>query len=436
MRYVSNTVSVLVAAALVLPSCQGLGDITGGVNSKLRDFDFGYPGEQSLLQEIMGIDSKVFIPLSCQEEYDNMVRTGFIDPDELMRNTFEFTDGVTAFQLQTVPQDTRVKSVTVSSSDTEIVEYKGTLDGKYFLDVKKLGDVDLTVSVEGNGGTLTKVFPIRVIGTVEVRFRITPFWLRDASTRIRMNTRKLPKGTGDLVIWTKDSVTVVGYCEYYDLERFGRVPQYLRDTVTYATEEFMVHYNKLAYYLVRNVTGAVRDFEKRYKKGSKIRLVEEFNPVTLETRVVQDTVEYDYKWSTEQVILSWYPVCDNPYITFEPVVKNKRTFEHLGGGEDEGEDDEGDGTVMMSEEEYDGDAEETEADRETQKYFKVYYESFMKQSEKDSLMNVLDQFKKDAGYDASLSDEDKDAAIAKINEHLDDDDKVKSSVRRLFTRRR
>ena len=95
--------------------------------------------------------------------------------------------------------------------------------------VKALGDADLHVKVTGKNNSVEHVYPLRVIGTVDLRFRITPFWLRKVATKVRMNTRKLPEGVKDMVMWSKDSVTVVGYCEWYDFKNTGRKLLFRRD---------------------------------------------------------------------------------------------------------------------------------------------------------------------------------------------------------------
>jgi AAA ATPase containing von Willebrand factor type A (vWA) domain len=422
------SLAALGAAFLCLVSCEDFFGGEGSVFSKLRSFDFGYMSNNSKLAEIMGIEPNQFTPFTSEEDYRLTEEAGYSDPSQLKRNRFEFDKDVVLMKIQAVPSKAAIDGFEVVSSDPEVMEVVGyTLEGvkvKYH----KLGDVDVTVTAKGSGRTIEKVFPLRIVGTVNVRFRITPFWLRKVATKIRMNTRSLPEGEKDLVMWTKDSVTVVGYCEWYDAKKHGRNMLVKRDTVTYPMEQFMTHYKKLSFYLLRDVTDAMRHFESMNITGTKI--VE-----NAETHK-NDTVVHAYPYVAEQVILHWMPVCDNPYIEFLTTVKSKKTFDHYAEGQEppedwsEESDDVGDGEIEDDEE------DDGEDDKEALNYFRVEFMDFTSQHEKDSLMNSLNDFKKEYGYDADLSDEEKDRRIDDINAHLDKDEQIKNAKKRFIRKGR
>lgn len=397
--------------------------------TRLRSFDFGYVSYNSKLQEIMGVEPNQFTPFTSEEDYRLTEESGYSDSTQLKRNRSEYSGDETLFKIQAVPMKAAIDGFEVVSSDPEVLEIVGrTLEGVK-VRYHKLGDVDLTVRVKGGGKTFEKVFPLRVVGTVNVTFRITPFWLRRVATKVRMKTTRLPEGTKDILIWTKDSVEVVGYCEYYDVRRFGRAAQVRRDTVRFPLDQFMTHYKKNKLYLVRDVTSAMSRFDGRYEKGSRIE--ETVGYVGSQEVRRLDTVDYQYPYVPEQVLLHWLPVCDNPYIEFVSTVKSKKTFDHYGEGQQrpddwsEESDDVGDGPVDDF-----GDDDE-ESDREVLSYFKVLLNDFTSQHERDSLINTLNDFKKEYGFDQDLSDEEKDRRIDDINAHLDDDEQIKKASRRM-----
>ena len=397
-----------------------------GASGRLRDYEFGYMSKQSKLAQMMSIDPNVFTAFISEKRFEQISGSGLYE-DDLPRNRTEFHDGEYKFTVKTVPTNASIDRITVTSSNEDIIKIVGVKDKDVTVTFGSLGDADLTVTVVSKGESYVKKFPLRVIAPVDVRFRITAFWLRKASTKIRMNTKSLPAGLPDLVYLTKDSVTVVGYCEWYDFRKYGRAPQVRRDTMRFRTHEFTARYKKGRYYLLRNITDSLKALEERFIPGNKIKPIYlddagnyHFSPVRY------DTVDCDYHFRGEKVILDWLVVCDNPYIEFLLTVKSKKTFDQIAEGEEppedwsEESDDVGDGPIQVDGEEDDDD----EPDREAEAYFTVVPHDFMTQHEKDSLMNVLNDFKKDVGYSESLSEEQKDEAISNINKNLDDGQKT------------
>ena len=314
-----------------------------------------------------------------------------------------------------------IQSIECTSSDKDIVEVVSTSFVGVTVKVKSLGDVDLYVKVTSKKNSIEHVYPLRVIGTVDLRFRITPFWLRKVATKIRMNTRKLPEGVKDMVMWSKDSVTVVGYCEWYDFKKAGRTPLYKRDTTTYPMDEFMCHYKKFTLYLLRDVTDAIRKYSDMYVDGTKLEEVTYNDGDGEKTRI--DTVHHRYSYIPEQVILSYVAVCDNPFIEFVTTIRSKKTFDTFPAGKEpddwyEESDDVGGGPVEDRSLENEDEEEGEEDEKETSRYFKVELNDFLTQRQRDSLENRVKVLKKQYGYDEELTEEQKDKAMDEINKNL------------------
>ena len=416
----------LCAFLLTLLSCDGLelsGESSGA--RQVSDFQLGYISRSSKLKEMTGGASEsVFTAFVPKDMYDAMAATGSLPEGAVRRNRYEFTDGKTALELKVTPATgARVEQVTAVSSDTTVARIVSAGASSVVVDFRKLGDTDLTVSVAGGGGTVVKVFPLRVVGSVDLRFRITPFWMRQVATKIRMSTRHMPKGVSDMVMMSTDSVTVVGYCEFYDFEKYGRSPQARRDTLKYPKRRFVCHYKRNAYYLLRDITGAMRDLSDSYVLGSRI-VTAQVTDESGKVRTRQDTVPYRYYYVPEQVILDYTAVCDNPYVEFLVSVRSKKESKVLSGngkgkGWPEEDDDVGGGTLIdgTDEDEDDGEAGE-EDERVTQQYFKVLMNDFLTQSQRDAMTREVEDLKKRYNYNDGLSEEQKDRAMEDINRNL------------------
>lgn len=398
-----------------------MSDIKNG-NLSMVDFSFGYTSKSSLFEKMMHIGEGQFTTLNSQETFDLLRKSGNLEEEAVLRNKFEYREDEVLLTVKPNPErGVGIQSIECTSSDKDIVEVVSTSFEGVTVKVKSLGDVDLYVKVTSKKNSIEHVYPLRVIGTVDLRFRITPFWLRKVATKIRMNTRKLPEGVKDMVMWSKDSVTVVGYCEWYDFKKAGRTPLYKRDTTTYPMDEFMCHYKKFTLYLLRDVTDAIRKYSDMYVDGTKLEEVTYNDGDGEKTRI--DTVHHRYSYIPEQVILSYVAVCDNPFIEFVTTIRSKKTFDTFPAGKEpddwyEESDDVGGGPVEDRSLENEDEEEGEEDEKETSRYFKVELNDFLTQRQRDSLENRVKVLKKQYGYDEELTEEQKDKAMDEINKNL------------------
>lgn len=424
MKRLGKSIILAGCLAAVFSGCDRL-DLSEGVtqNRLINDFQLGYTAKASKLAKMLGISADQYTTFNSEEAYKMLEQSGTLEEDVVLRNKFEYVDEEVFFEIKTNPEKrVTVKDVIATSSDTTVIKILGTTTEGVRALVKDLGDADIYVQVVGGKNTVEHNFPLRVVGTIDLRFRITPFWLRKVATKIRMNTRKLPAGVKDMVMWSKDSVTVIGYCEFYDFAKYGKNTLVMRDTTTYPTKEFLCHYKKYKYYMLRNITDAIRKYSDRTVEGTRIvETTYNTNEGTVATRY--DTVKYDYPFIPEQVILTYVAICDNPFIEFLATVRCKKTFDVYEEGKEpadwsEESDDIGDGPVDDPSEE--DDDEETEEDKITQNYFKVQLNDFLTEHQRDSLRQRVTDLKKKYNYDENLSEDEKDKAMERINEHLDD----------------
>ena len=405
-------VSLVLFVGAVATSCDkfGLSGITGGIGGKMTAFELGYTTRASKLEKMLNLAEDSYVPFTSKEAFDMVKNTEMYEEGMTLRNRFEYSSKELELTLKVYPSSqASVKHVIATSSDTTVMRIVGTSMSGIKVKFEGLGDTDITVRVVGNNNEITHVFPLRIIGTIDLQFRITAFWLRNVSTKIRMGTKKLPVGVRDMVMWSKDSVTVIGYCGYYDLEKYGSREIAVRDTITYSMKEFWCRYKKGNYYLLRNITPAIREFNGMYVQGTKLQ----GNGGS--SSVQYDTVPHRYPFSVEQVILSYYAICDNPFIEFVTTIKCNKSFDHITGNEDYPEaDGEGPGTITFNDED-----EDDENDKEAINYFAVTINDFLTQRQKDSLMNIVTETKRKYNYNEKLTEEQKDEAIAEINKHLD-----------------
>lgn len=387
-------------------------------NMSMVDFQFGYTTHSSKFEKMLGVSDGQFTALNTEETFEMLRKSGTMEEGLLLRNKFEYREDPVVLTVKTNPErGVAIQDIVCTSSDTSVVKVLSVDFEGVKVDVRGLGDVDLYVKVSGKKNSIEHVYPLRVVGTVDLRFRITPFWLRKVATKIRMNTRKLPEGVKDMVMLSKDSVTVIGYCEYYDFEKAGRNALYKRDTTTYEMHEFMCHYKKWTLYMLRDITDAVRKYSDMYIDGTKLQEIEYEDNGQTKTRI--DTVYHRYDYIPEQVILSYTAVCDNPFIEFVTTVKCKKTFDTYPAGKEpedweEESDDVGDGPI----EDPSLEDEDDEDDKETTNYFKVQLNDFLTQHQRDSLMNRVTVMKEKYGYDEDLNEDQKDKAMDEINKHL------------------
>lgn len=404
----------------------------------LEDFEVGIFHKSSLLDKALKKEADYFSAFITSEMFDYL-ETHTPDPTLLegqpayKRNKVEYQQEPegTDFVIHTKPlKDVEILSVYAASSDTTVMKVLGATPEAVRVRMKKLGDTDLTVQLDTEEESVVHVYPLRVIGTVDLKFRITPYWLRKAATKIRMNIKGIPEGSDDLVLLTKDSVTIHAYCEWYDFENTGRQPHVERYDVTLPMRSKMVRYKRNTLHLLRDITSQIRDICEKYEEGTMIEQTTVKEADGTEKTTI-DTVAHKYYYVPENVELDVLIVCDNPFVEFLVRVKAKKTFDVLNGtgGEDEiivdwSEDpgDIGDQVVDESLETEDDMEPDEEWERETSNYFTVRLNDFLTQAQRDSIMAIVNEKKRQYGYDKTLSEEEKDKAMEKINEVLEEEE--------------
>lgn len=399
---------VLRFVSLSLTSCDDLFDPLNPLSKyTLSDFNFGYVSEANKFQKLMGMAQDQFIAFNNIEEYERLIEMGYMKPEDIERNEVEFRKDDYQFHIKAVPEMGVIDEITVTSSADSIIRVKDIGPGFCTVEFGDYGDVDLKVSVKGGEKFYQKTFQLRVVGTVDVKFRITAFWLRAMTTRIRLAMKGIPEKLDDIVLAIKDSVTVVGYCEYYDHNKYGYQAQFLRDTLTFPTRDHTVLYIKGKSVLLRDITDAVREFESRRQPGTRLQ------KEIMSSGDLYYPVEHEYSWHAEQVHLHWLPVCDNPFIRFTHTVNSKKTFDHLVEDEEGWTSDEDDAEVSVD---VTDDELSDEDDKETLQYFNIAPLMLLSQSQRDSLIRDIENKKKEHNYDKTLSDHDRDSLMNVIYE--------------------
>lgn len=320
------------------------------------------------------------------------------------RNRLELTSDVKEFEIRTYPEEVAVESVQVFSSDRSVIEVLSVKDKKVTIRTHELGDADLKVVAMGKKNILQAVYPMRVAAKVTLMFSLTAFWkgFFDDGAYVRYKVKNIPSGMKELVTEIIDSVSVIGYCEFYDFTR-SRSPFVQRDTIHFDRQDRVHRFRRNRHIVVREVSDAINEMEGRVTKGNR-KVIDQDGNVTYP--------EQEYHWIVEGVIVDFLPVCDNPYVDFDVEVRcyySVNTADE-GAGEDEGG---GGGDIDDGGDE--GDFHEL--DKTTKDYFQVHFNDFLTDSQMDSLTNDLNNQLGAVGYNAELSDEDKDSALEEINKH-------------------
>lgn len=307
-------------------------------------------------------------------------------------NRVEYSGKDLIFEVRTIPEDAEVTSVEVLSSDKKIIDVV-SVSGKHIrMKTKDVGDVELTVTVHGKKKDIRMKYPVRVVDFVGIDFHITPYWLGSIFTRIRMRATSLPYENVSVATEVQDSVTVCGYCEWYDFRNNGSKPIVYRDSVKFPLEERKKLISTNWKTFVRNVTSGVRDIRDRSVKGSKIVIKDG----------VRDTVDHVYGWIVEQIIVDFNVFAANPYYEYYFNACCDRTtdvlVEDTGAIEDGGSDDY---------EEYDSSKDGKAFKEEEKKYFVVNFNGFKSDEEKDKATQKLKDELDGMGYSDNLSDDEK-----------------------------
>ena len=348
-----------------------------------------------------------FIAFNDQKAYDEAAKQE--DELELPRNRFEFSYEDRTMVVKTYPKLAVVDKITITSSDPSILEIVSVEDGKATVRTHKLGDVNIHVKVDGPENSIEQDYPVRVFYSVELDFYITPYWLSGAlNTRIRYKVKNMPPQEKELVTEIKDSVTVVGYCRYYDVRK-SRQAYFDRDTVTFRVEDKVDRFRKNHRLLVRNITSAFRYFANKKIEGSVYQWDEDLQDYVI--------VDKNFYFSVEQVIMDFNVVSTNPYVEFYFVSKYDKTFEHYTDDDGEFIDTGSDSAIDDG-----GVDNEQKLTKEEIAYFEVLLNSFMSESERQAMIDELNRELDAIGFDAELSDEEKDRQLEEINKHKKGDE--------------
>lgn len=403
--------SILAAAAAVLPALVSCGEMGLSLGGSATLIQLGYATELDMTgrgfehEELF--DNGTFMPFFDVETMERTVSFGEDLPETA--NLFEYSEGERELQLRVYPKGLEYDDVTLVSSEPGILEVK-KIDGERITVLTHgVGEVTLTLGLSTSNSTEKLVYNLQVVTNVEMDFYITPYWLSDVfNTRLRYKIRTLPALENDLVTMVTDSVTVIGYCEYYDVEK-SRLPRVKRDTVTLRSKTEVDRFRKNKRKLIRNITEAKAQIDSACVMGTAY----EWDPLK-QDYVVKPRAYY---YIVEQVLLDYCVVTENPYVRF---VFNSRcdkttdtydeeTGERYDSGTDAPEDDGGtDGAELSSSE---------------KAYFTVLLNDFLSEDERRSRADELNRWMKEVGYDESLSEEEKDRCLDEINKHYNSNEK-------------
>lgn len=374
----------------------------GTKNVEIHDFQFGYMTHQSKLEKILHLNEPQFRTFVSSESFQQAFEKGLMDSTQYSAGKFEFSKVSQTLTVKCIPEKAAIKNVTCTSSDTTVVKVLGVSFDGIQVQTLKLGPVDLTVTVEGAKNTFVHTYPLRVVGTIDLKMYITPFWLHFINTRIRYKTKGLPEGNKELLMWVSDSVAVIGECEWYDHYKYGSRVQVTRDTITFPLRKHYDRFKKGHRVLLRNITSAVKQFCNDTIMGTRVRYIDSLG--------VYDTIPAGYAFKPEQVILNFNCYAENPYFEFYITQNCDRTTDSATGS-DTGSD----ADVIDKDDENESD----ESDRTTLQYFVVQVNDFLTQAQRDSISREIQKVREETGFKDEYSDEQKDAILKKINDEKD-----------------
>ena len=402
--------------ALFLTSCDPA-DLEQPV--QIRAFSIGYDAENEDMSsrfEDSRFSDRMFSAFNSQADIDaaqKQKEEGFDINVETSRFNYE---SEATFKIKTIPENAMVKGVQVTSSNKDVLEIVKISGKEVTVALHDVGETVLSVHVQGAVNDMSNEYPLRIVTPVRINFSMTPYWFGRINTRLRMRAKSLPMGLKSITSVIQDSVTVIGYCEYYDVYNHGRTPQVKRDTITFGKHEHTGLIKKNKNRTLRNITSAIRDIRGDWSvKGS--RIVQNGNQL--------DTVSHHYGYVVEQVILDFNVFGANPYYeyyfstkcdrTTDVIVVDEKTGEPTGEIADSGTDDE---------EDFDEEQDEQEIKREDSAFFTIRFNDFLSQSQRDSLCLDLKSKLDAIDYDDSkLTDEEKERRLKDIEDKKKDDEK-------------
>lgn len=387
-------------AAAVLASCDGS---ALEFSANILSFSLGYE-QDNLPEEYAGLvddsSGRPFVVFPDTEAIEAAARSGHSDMG-FTAGTFEFRDGVSSLQVRTSPEKAKLEEVRVVSSDPSVMEVVSVSGRDVAVRCRGVGMTTLSVYVRGARNEMSADFPVHVVRTVELEFFISPYWIGGLNTRLRVRPVNLPHGRESFAARIQDSVSVCGYCEWYDFRKYGSKVQVRRDTVRFPVEDKVYNLRAGRKTFLRNITSAVREFKYgRSVRGSRI---------VTHPGGDRDTVDHDYKFVVEQVVLDFNLVVTDPDVILSLVSKCGETTDVL--PEEEGGDI---GDSGVDEDLADNSAGEV-LTRDQKAYFVIRPNDFLTDGQRRAQSAALEDELRGAGYDDSLSDDEKDAIVQGLN---------------------
>lgn len=304
--------------------------------------------------------------------------------------------------MKTTPENAMVDELEVTSSNPAVVSVLRVEGKEVVIRTSKLGETNLHVRVKGSMNTVEEDFPVRVVSEMEVEFYVTPFWEGSVNTRLHFRPRKLPKGYLSFVSKIQDSVTVCGYCEWYDFRYYGSKKKVTRDTIRLPMQETYTLFCPDIKVFFRNATSAVREFrQERAMTGSRI---------VVNGDGTRDTVVHRYYFTVEQLILDFNVISDEPFYEYHFHTQVTETTDVIVEDSDEIGDSGTDGNVG-----YDPHNNGRELRTEEKNRFVIRYNDFLSDEERARQSEGLRSLLGSLGYDDSMSDEEKQAIIDEAN---------------------
>lgn len=381
---------------------------------EIRAMQFGYYKDNSENAERFEegqVDNTTFVAFNDRVSIDEALKEGSTEFGDvkMTESRYEFSPDQSELELKTYPENAQVKSLEVVSSDESILKVVSVEGKKVKVSCRKTGEVSLSVKVRGAVNTMEAEYPVRVVSRVDLDFHITAYWLSSLVTRLRLRPSYLPLDRSSLTTHIEDSVTVIGYCEYYDFHKYGSRRLFKRDTITFPkeTKEVLLKKNRLL--VLRNITDAIRKIRHKAETGSYIRI---------QSSGARDTLTRDYGYIVEQVIVDFNIFGADRNLEYYFTSKCERSTETY---------DEESGEVIDNETDDDidyVDGVSRTMERTEKNYYVIKLNDFLTDSQRDSISNSFNDKLNRYGYDEDkLSDEEKQKMLDEINSHKSEDEK-------------
>lgn len=254
----------------------GTGSQTGTENGSgitddpkaLRDFEFGMVVDGN---NLFWRDSLTLVEAS--KELEDFVGDIEIDWGEIkayMYERVEFGDGVKDMRLELKPADADVRSLSVVSSDPEVVKISaGKSYFDYRLEALSLGDATITVKVTAKSGVIEKKYIVKVKETLTMCLYMDEFWTNPSLNKIRYTLSRLPEGMPSVAIEIRDSLAIDAECRWRDVGK-GVYEEQL-NTITYElpAETLCRAYGEECCVLLRDFEDAMTHFSNNYVMGTE-----------------------------------------------------------------------------------------------------------------------------------------------------------------------